>query len=228
VAQSTELDERIRLAVLREFVRTGSPPTVEHMMGELRLSREEIERGLERLDETRHLKLLPGTHRILMAFPFSAIATPYSVVLRGNQRYFANCAWDSIAFYPVLHKPIHVESFCYHCGRALSFELRADKVKTGAGAPPVIYLGRPAAEWWTDIITTCSNTMLFFASSEHLQQWRDSHPDTGGVELPIETVLKLSGPLYAGKMSAGFTRPSHDRMIQLFRELNLTGEFWRI
>jgi Alkylmercury lyase len=70
--------------------------------------------------------------------------------------------------------------------------------------------------------------MLFFASSEHLQQWRDSRPDARGVELSIETVLKLSGPLYTGKMGEGFVRPSHDRMVQLFRELKLTGEFWRI
>jgi hypothetical protein len=197
-------------------------------MVELRGSREEIERGLDRLDEARHLKLLPGTHRILMAFPFSAIATPYSVVLRDERHYFANCAWDSIAFYPVLHKPLRVESFCYHCGIPFSFELRAGKVKTGTGAPPVVYLGRPAAEWWTDIISTCSNTMLFFASSKHLRQWRDARADARGVELSIETVLKLSGPLYSGKMRAGFARPSHDRMIQLFEELNLTGEFWRI
>lgn len=197
-------------------------------MGDLRLSRDEIEHSLERLDEARHLKLLPGTHRVLMAFPFSAIATPYSVVLPDQRRYFANCAWDSIAFSPVLDEPFRVESYCYHCGKPFSFDLPLPRSEAGAGAPPVVYLGLPAADWWTDIITTCSNTMLFFASSEHLRQWRASRPDARGAELSIETVLKLSGPLYEGKMRQGFSRPSRDRLIQLFRDLNLTGEFWKI
>jgi hypothetical protein len=222
------MDEKIRLAVLEGFVREGIPPSVERLMGDLHLSREEIESSLERLDTARHLKLVPGTHRVLMAFPFSAIATPYRVVRDGHQSYFANCAWDSIAFYSVLGEAIQVESYCYHCGRPVSFGLRAGHVETGEAQPPVIYLGRPAAEWWNDIITTCSNTMLFFASPAHLREWRASHPEVGGVQLAIETVLKLSGPLYAGKLDVGFVRPSRDQLIQLFRGLNLTGEFWKI
>jgi hypothetical protein len=197
-------------------------------MGDLRLARQRIEGSLERLDAARHLKLLPGTHRVLMAFPFSGIATPYRVTVNGTRSYFANCAWDAVAFSPLLEQPIQVESFCHHCGQPLSFQIRGGKVQTKVAEAPVVYLGRPAGEWWTDIITTCSNTMMFFRSTGHLSDWRQAHPEAGGVELSIEVVLRLSGPLYSGKMTSGFARPSRDRLVQLFQELNLTGEFWKV
>jgi len=218
----------VRLAVFQGCLREGAPPSVERLMGDLQLPREEIETSLERLDQARHLKLVPGTHRTLMAFPFSAIATPYRVIVDGSRSYFANCAWDAIAFYPMLDQPIRVESFCYHCGRALRFQIQDGRLATDVRDAPVVYLGLPAAEWWKDIISTCSNTMLFFSTPDHLQSWRGSHPEARGVGLSVEVVLKLSGPLYAGKMTLGFTRPSREELIRLFRDLGLTGEFWKI
>src|SRR5438034_6323432 len=51
---------------------------------------------LKALEEARHLKLVPGTQRILMAFPFSAVATPFRTTRPViGRRYYANCAWDA-------------------------------------------------------------------------------------------------------------------------------------
>ncbi len=197
-------------------------------MDELHRPREEIEESLERLDAARHLKLVPGTHRILMAFPFSGIATPHRVVLSDGRSYYANCAWDAIAFHAMLRKPVRVESYCHHCGHPLSFQLRNERLDGTVSPAPIVYLGLPAAEWWNDIISTCANTMLFFSSSEHLRQWRQGHPDARGAELEVEVVVRLSGPLYAGKLDRGYVRPTRDQLIRLFGELKLTGDFWKI
>lgn len=221
-------DAKIRLAVFETCRRDGSPPTVERLMADLRLSREAVESSLDRLDLAHHLKLVPGTHRILMAFPFSAIATPFRVVLKDGRSYFANCAWDAIAFHPMLDEPIRVESYCFECGGPISFEIEDGRVTTRAENPPVVYLGLPAAEWWQDIISTCANTMLFFSDAAHFRSWRRSHPEAQGADLSVETVLKLSEPLYREKMELGFARPSRDQLIQLFQDLGLRGEFWRI
>jgi Alkylmercury lyase len=221
-------DAGIRLAVFETFLRDGSPPPVERLMADLHLAREDVESSLDRLDQARHLKLVPGTHRILMAFPFSAISTPYVVVLNTGRRYFANCAWDSIAFHHMLNEPIRVDSYCFECGRPISFQIRDGQVTPGGNDAPLVYLGLPAAEWWKDIISTCANTMLFFGGSEHVRSWRRSHPEDHGVELKIEVLLKLSEPLYRGKMELGFSRPSRDQLVQLFQQLGLAGEFWQI
>lgn len=222
------LDAVVRKTVFQSFLREGSPPPVEQLMGELGLSRREVEASLDRLDVARHLKLVPGTHRVLMAFPFSAIATPHRVRLDNGRSYFANCAWDAVAFYPMLRVPIEVHSFCHHCGQPITFAVRDGRAVSTPSDPPIVYLGLPAAEWWNDIISTCANTMLFFASSAHLRAWRSEHPEATGAELSLDLTVRLSEPLYSGKLEVDFARPSHDRMVQLFRDLQLTGEFWKI
>lgn len=221
-------DPRIRLMVFEQCLRTGTPPPVEELMGRLQLSRAEVESSLDRLDEARHLKLVPGTHRILMAFPFSAIPTPYRVIRSDGRAYFANCAWDALAFYPMLREPIRVESYCYHCGEPVSIVVREGHADSPGRPLPVVYLGLPAAEWWKDIVRTCANTMLFFRTPEHLRLWKASQPDARGVELALDIMLRLSEPLYSGKLELGFRRPSRERMLDLFRELGLSGDFWAI
>jgi len=222
-----EFDAAVRWAVFQVCLEKGLPPSVEQLMAELGKPRDAVEASLDRLDAARHLKLVPGTRRILMAFPFSGIATPYRVALDDGRQYCANCAWDALAFHPMLRRPIRVRSYCYHCAASVEFGVRDGQVD-GSPAPPVVYLGLPAAVWWRDIVTTCANTMLFFASSQHLQEWRSSQPGAIGQELSLETVLRLSEPIYATKLERDYSRPSREKLIETFRELNLTGEFWKI
>ena len=59
-------------------------------MGEFSATRAEVEASLDELAASRALAMIKGTHRILMAWPFSAIATPFVVHARGRD-YFANC-----------------------------------------------------------------------------------------------------------------------------------------
>jgi alkylmercury lyase-like protein len=228
VENSASLDARVRLAVFEEFLREGNPPLVEQLTGRLHLPRDEVESSLARLDVARHLKLVPRTHRILMAFPFSGIATPYRVIVEDQRNYFANCAWDSVAFHPMLNRPIRVESFCHHCGDPIRFRVEDGRGVSEATAVPLVYLAVPAAEWWNDIIATCGNSMVFFGATDHLREWQAGQPLSDGAALTIETVVKLSVPLYSGKMTLGFSRPTRERIVELFRELGLTGKFWEI
>ncbi|HZY69404.1 MAG TPA: organomercurial lyase [Thermoplasmata archaeon] len=221
-------DAAVRLFVLEHCVREAGPPTVEQMMIEFDRPRPEIESALERLEAGRHLKLVPGTHRILMAFPFSALATPFKVTLANGRRYFANCAWDALALYVMLRQAVTIESYCHHCASPIAFGLADGRADFGARGPPVVYLGLPARTWWDDIIHSCSNTMLFFADSDHLTTWRESRPLERGETVSVETVLGLSGPIYATKLSPDYARPDRERTRALFRQLGLTGEFWEI
>ena len=220
------LDVRVRLCVFRCALEDGWPPTVERLMGELGIAREEVERNLDRLDEGHHLKLVPGTHRILMAFPFSGVASPFQVVRPNGRRYFANCAWDAIAFFPMLAEPIRIEAFCHHCGQPIRFAIHDGGPDDREGTVPIVYLGRRARDWWTDIVATCANTMLFFTSDEHLTAWRATRPEETGERLSVAQVLRLSEPIYRRKLEADYVRPPAERMASVFRELRLTGPFW--
>src|SRR5687767_11326845 len=102
---------RVRLSIFERFVKDAQAPVVEELMTEFSLPRESVTAILDELVAARHIALVPGSARILMAFPFSAIATAFRVTARGRS-FFANCAWDAVAFHAMLGDDVRIASFC--------------------------------------------------------------------------------------------------------------------
>src|SRR2546425_375270 len=69
----------VRKYVFDHFLEHAVPPVLEQIMERYHLDRVKAFAVLKALEDARHLKLVPGTQRILMAFPFSAVATPFRV-----------------------------------------------------------------------------------------------------------------------------------------------------
>ena len=227
MAIGEDVPARVRKFVFDHFREHATPPVVEQVMTAFSLSRDEASDVLRALEPARHVALVKGTARILMAFPFSAIATPFRVAV-GERRYFANCAWDAVAFHAMLRERIWIESFCHHCAAPIHIEM--DRGRAIAVDPPdaLVYLALPAAQWWDHILTTCANTMVFFASPEH----RDASalcaaPGSGASLTPDEAHL-LSEPLYANRMALDYARPAKAELLAHFAAMGLTGDFWKL
>ncbi len=217
----------MRKYILDHFLEHAVPPVLEQIMDRFRLGRSQAFEVMQALEAGRHLKLVPGTQRILMAFPFSAVATPFRVRERGGRQYFANCAWDAVAFHAMLDEGVRIESRCHHCAEPIGIELAAGRV--GGSAPgPLVYLSLPASQWWTDIVNTCSNHMVFFRSAPHLDDWRAANSEPSGAALTIEQARALGLPIYRDKLQLDYARPSKDQLVAHFRGLGLTGAFWEL
>jgi Alkylmercury lyase len=219
----------IRKFIYDRFRDTTRAPVVEEIMEHFALDRRRVVDALRELESARQLALVPGTERILMAHPFSAIATPFRVESRGGRRYFANCAWDAIAFHVLLEEPIAIDSYCHHCGETVEIRLADGAVQTARPASTLVYLGLPAAKWWENIVLACSNTMLFFGSAAHLDDWLAAEPKmAAGQALSIDQAIGLSLPIYRGKLAVDYERPSAAVLSNHFRALGLTGPFWEL
>ncbi|MBI3286773.1 MAG: hypothetical protein HYZ68_01865 [Chloroflexi bacterium] len=114
----------------------------------------EVEAALRELARERQWVLLSDTTQILMAMPFSALPTPYRVETVDGVRYFANCAWDAVAFHVVLGEPIHIQAVCPDCAEAIDVRLEAGGIAKIDPPTVVIHFGVPAARWWQDIVDT--------------------------------------------------------------------------
>ncbi len=221
------LQQRVRLVIFEHFLEHAAPPVVEQVMNEFSLSRPSAAAVLGDLEASRHIALVKGTARILMAFPFSAVATPFRVTTRGRS-YYANCAWDAIAFHAMLGDDVRVDSFCHHCAAPIQIELKAGRVTHVYPPESLVYLALRPTEWWSDIITTCSNTMVFFASPQH----RDASDLCAGPDqaasLTPDQVHILSGPIYAAKFALDYARPTKDELLSHFASMGLTGQYWAL
>lgn len=222
-----ELERRVRLLIFERFLEHGTPPVTEQVMNELSLSRAPATDVLRDLEAARHIALVPGTARILMAFPFSAIATPFRVTV-GSRSYFANCAWDAVAFHAMLGDEVRVDSFCHHCGDPIRIDLAGGRATKVDPPEALVYLALRPTEWWSDIISTCSNTMVFFASPEHRDASDLCAPEGQAVSLTPDQVHTLSGPIYAGKFTLDYARPTKEELLAHFAAMGLTGQYWML
>jgi len=222
-----ELIPRVRLYIFEHFLKQAHAPVSEQLMTEFSLSRDEATEILRELESARHIALVPGTARILMAFPFSAIATPFRVTARG-QSYFANCAWDAVAFHAMLRDDVRVDSFCHHCGTPITIELRDGRATLVEPAETLVYLALRPTQWWENIVTTCSNTMVFFASAEHRDASELCAPADQAASLTPDQVHALSGPIYGGKLDLDYARPGREELLAHFAALRLTGDYWTL
>ena len=222
------LAQRVRLRVYEHFLEHSVPPVAEQLMAQLNLTREQTADVLAELEGQRNLALVRGTRRILMAWPFSAIATPFRVHARGRD-YFANCSWDAIAFHEMLgNDDVAIDSFCHHCAQPIRIELAGGRATHVEPARTLVYLALRPTQWWDDIITTCSNTMVFFASPEHRDASELCAPADEAASLTPDQVHALGGPIYGRRLQPDYERPSRDALNAHFAALGLSGPYWQV
>jgi hypothetical protein len=222
-----DVTPRVRKYIFEHFREQGSAPVVEQVMTEFALSREEAAAVLRDLEAARHIALVKGADRILMAFPFSAVATPFRVTVDGRT-YHANCAWDAVAFHAMLGRGIRVHSYCHHCAEPIALEMRDGAVTQVNPPEAIVHLALPPTRWWDDITTTCSNTMVFFSSPEHRDASDLCGPEDTAVSLTPDQVHALSVPIYERKFALDYARPGRQELLDHFAALGLTGPYWRL
>jgi Alkylmercury lyase len=221
-----ELDRKIRKMIFDYLLENATAPSLEEIAGHFAVPLADAHAALKRLDDAHQIKLLEGTNRILMAFPFSAISTPYRVTRPNGRRYFANCAWDAVAFHVMLDEPVQIDSFCAACGEPVQFRLDGGHGARVHNPLPLIQLRLPAAAWWKDITRTCANTMVFLCSPKHVPGDAGKMMDQGVVT--VEQILQMSGPIYRDKMRLEYERPPSSAIQATYDRVGLTGPHWKL
>jgi len=221
------LPASVRLFIFEHFREHAVPPVIEQVMTEFSLSREETTEVFATLDAARHIALVKGTSRILMAFPFAAAATPFRVTT-GGRTYFANCSWDAIAFHAMLGADVRVDSYCHHCAAPIEIEMSGGRAMQVSPAETLIYLALPPTRWWDDITTTCSNTMVFFASPQHRDASALCASAESAVSLTPDQVHAVGEPIYRGKFDPDYARPGKQELLDHWRALGLSGDYWTL
>ena len=143
------MDDRVRSVIYDVTMREGTPPSSERVAQSLGVDRIEVLQSFRRLAEARMLVVDPDSHEILMAGPFSAVATPFRVTTAAYSCY-ANCIWDSLGIAATLNENVEVETSCADCGEPAALRVADGEVKGGGFMHFVV----PARLWWSHIVYT--------------------------------------------------------------------------
>jgi hypothetical protein len=151
---------------------------------------------------------------VRMAHPFSA--APMGFVVRGGDRlWWGGCAWDSFGIVAALGEELEIETRCPGCGRELRYA-------AGPSTPPpelTVRLPRPAAEWWEDVVATCTDIRTFCSPE---------HAPSGGALVPAPIMWRLALTWYGNRLDPDYVPLSTERKRALLAELGLDGPFWRL
>ena len=217
----------MRKFIFDHFYEQTVPPVLEEVMAEFGLGRAEAFAILRGLEADHHILLVPGTQRILMANPYSAVTTPFQAKI-GGRRYYANCAWDTISLHVMLQADADIESYCHHCGAPIHISLSRGARLSSDPLEPLIFLSVPVSKWYDNLINTCSNNMVYFASRTHMEEWLSANPSLKGESLTVEKMAQVCQPLSNGRMNLDYERPAKEKLMAYWESIGVTGDFWRL
>ena len=141
----------VRAFVYAHFVETTFAPQVEEIVERFSISSELAQNILRALHDKHALFLEPGTTRIRIANPFSAIPTIYKVDAQGKT-YTANCAWDSFGIVAALREThADINSICSQSGEPIHLRIRNGEVIDHAA---VVHFQVPFRNWYDDLVHT--------------------------------------------------------------------------
>ncbi len=149
-SELSDQDWRIRLFVYQYFVAHERPPTHAEMARQLDIPAADARQVYHRLYEHHALLLAPGTDRILMANPLSAMPTSYRVHVDGRQLW-ANCAWDSLDIPAMLHTDARIEAAYAHSEEKATYAITAGALQGDSGS---VHFPLPFRRWYDDLVHT--------------------------------------------------------------------------
>ena len=137
----------VRVEIYRSFIDDQRAPVPSEIALRLELDLEDVESSLKQLNDDDVIALVPGTHFIWLAHPFSAMDAPFRV-FNNSSSWDAICIWDALGVLALMNESGRVETTCPDCGESLTVE-----VSDGAVEPSghVVHFEVPASRWYEDI-----------------------------------------------------------------------------
>jgi hypothetical protein len=145
-ADLTPSDLAIRRLVYDGVMSNGAIPTQSSLASTACMTVPAVSEALLRLAEA-HMLVLQRNGEILMANPFSAVATPFPVSI-GNRSWYGNCIWDAMGIAAMMHDKAVIAASCGCCGTAMTLWVPDECIADERTA----HFAVPAAHWWDDIV----------------------------------------------------------------------------
>lgn len=218
---------RIRDLVYETFLTEGRAPSIGELSRRAGVPRETVAQDLADLADAHALVLNEDGDRIRMAHPFTAAPMAFVVTPQDghdDRRWWGGCAWDSFGISAALSLDVRIDTACPHCGAAIS-------TIAGPEQPPsseiAVRFPRPAAEWWDDVVGTCSMIRMF-CSRDHAEAWTAQHAPGAGYIADAVDVWRLAQPWYGDRVDPEFVPHTREHNQHLLESIGLTGPFWRL
>jgi hypothetical protein len=186
------IEDDVWRLVLEGYGEVGRALTVAEIVGRTGLDAEGIRGVLRRLRERDLIVLDAPGNSITGAYPFTDIATPHGVLLRGHV-INAMCAIDALGAGAMYGEDVEIGSACHQCGRAIAITTR-DRGHALQKVDPeetVVWAGLRYANGCA--ATSLCTVLAFFCSDAHLEAWRrvNAPGPSDGMRLTLTEAMEI-------------------------------------
>ena len=179
-ARLSQSEDETRKYILKEFARTGKPPSEKAIAETMKLSTLESAHNL--VDKLHKADILTKEDdEIISAYPFSAKMTRHKVIFQDGHEVYALCATDALGIHFMLGLDITVRSRCPECEKEIKLEVKDGKVASCKPEGVVEFVS--SREQCGCTAKTFCPFMNFFCSREQLEKWREKNPASGRGEM---------------------------------------------
>jgi hypothetical protein len=218
---------RVRDLVYETFVSQGRAPSIGELARLTGKSVLDVNATLGELADAHALVLSDDGDSIRMAHPFTAAPMAFVVTPRDgadDRRWWGGCAWDSFGISAALDLDVRIDTACPYCSAHIS-------VVSGPQIAPdpnlAVRFPRPAAEWWDDVVGTCTMIRMF-CNPGHAERWTAEHAPSSGYVTDAVTVWRLALPWYGDRVDPEFLPHTREVNQGLLDAVGLIGPFWRL
>lgn len=193
-AKLSQSEDEARKYILKEFGKTGKPPSEKAITEVMRLPTIELAHCLvEKLHKADILTKEGG--EIISAYPFSAKATRHKVIFQDGHEVYALCATDALGIHFMVREDISVRSSCPECENEIQIEVKRGKIVSCVPEGAVEFISSREQSGCT--AKTFCPFMNLFCSQEHVRRWREKNPAYGKGELyRLDKVLEYGEQIF--------------------------------
>ncbi len=141
-------ERQVRATVIQTLRDAGEAPSAAAIGGLLGVDTSRVSAALHALAAEHRLVLVSGTDAVMMAHPFSGVASDFVVTI-GERTWFANCVWDGLSILALLGDGT-LETHSPTTGEPITLTARRGVAEGGA----VVHFPVPARRFWDDIVFT--------------------------------------------------------------------------
>ncbi len=195
-ARLNQSEDETRKYILKEFAKTGKPPSEKAITEAMRLPSLELAHHL--VEKLHKMDILTKEGcEIISAYPFSAKPTRHKVIFKDGHEVYALCATDALGIHFMLCKDITIRSRCPECENEIKIEVKDGKVASCVPEGVVEFVS--SREQCGCTAKTFCPFMNFFCSREHLEKWREKNPASGKGEMyQLHQVLEHGENIFGG------------------------------
>ncbi len=229
MSEPSQLD-RVFQIIMKYMMETGQAPHYTEIASELDVPVEEGRKALHELFSPQFPGwLFPNTDYICSFPPFSNLPTHYRITIDGQQKWFAQWGFESLAvswLFP--GKTVQIDAACLDCGSPIKVEMKDGVIQNTEPEGLMGYTPVPLREWFNDLPYAWS-TMNLFRSEEHVKNWSGFKSGTEeGMNKVSDVAALFSGNFFTKRLDPDYASNMQNYLMELIGVMKDMGSFWQM